>query len=114
VLDFSIGSGIIPPVEFATFPAIFLLTSISGVVGWLTASAAIWALKRSHYRLECDVTDLQNSLLTEIKRRAGKASKESQKNDEELAAKILEAATQPNSTPKNWWDQYVHKDLRGH
>lgn len=100
--------------DFATFPVIFLLTSCAGVAGWLAATAAIWGLKRSHYRLECDVTDLQNSLLVEIKRRAGAAGQKAKKDDEELAAKILEAANGAKPTPQNWWDQYVHKDLRGH
>ena len=100
--------------DFSSFPVIFLLFSGAGVAGWLAATAAIWGLKRSHYRLECDVTDLQNSLLIEIKRRAGAASQKAKKDDDELAAKILEAANGTKSTPKNWWDQYIHQDLKGH
>jgi hypothetical protein len=99
--------------DLSTFPVIFLLISCSGIVGYMAASAAIWGLKRSHYRLECDVTDLQNSLLIEIKRRAGAASQKAKKDDEELAAKILEAANGTKAAPKNWWDQYVHPDVRG-
>ena len=112
MLDFFLGLGIMPPVDFATFPAIFLLISASGGVAWLTASAAIWALKRSHYRLECDIADLQNSVLIEIKKRAGSESAKSRKQDAELLAQLQNGKPTPTAN-QPWWQQYVHPDLKG-
>lgn len=98
--------------ELSTFAALFLLCSVAGGVGYLAATVAIWSLKRMHYRLECDITDLQNSLLVEIKKRAGAESAKSRKADAELFAQ-LQNGSQPPKNDKPWWMQHVHPDLKG-
>lgn len=97
--------------ELSTFAALFLLCSVAGGVGYLAATVAIWSLKRVHYRLECDITDLQNSLLVEIKKRAGAESAKSRKQDAELLAQ-LQNGTQATKSSKPWWMEHVHPDLR--
>ena len=98
--------------DFSSFAVLFLLFSCAGGAGYLAATVAIWSLKRLHYRLECDIADLQQSVLVEIKKRAGHESAKSKKQDQELFAQIQNGQPKPTSQ-QPWWLQYVHSDLKG-
>jgi len=98
--------------DVSTFAVLFLLFSGAGGVGYLAALAAIWSLKRMHYRLECDIADLQNSVLIEIKKRAGSESAKTRKQDQELLAQLQNGQPKP-TRQEPWWIQYVHSDLKG-
>ena len=98
--------------DLSSFALLFLLFSGAGGVGYLAALAAIWSLKRMHYRLECDIADLQNSVLIEIKKRAGSESAKSRKQDAELLAQLQNGKPTPTAN-QPWWQQYVHPDLKG-
>jgi hypothetical protein len=98
--------------DFYSFAVVFLLCSCAGGVGYLAATVAIWSVKRLHYRLECDIADLQQSVLVEIKKRAGQESAKSKRADTELITAIQNG--QPKANPNQpWWNQYVHPDLKG-
>lgn len=79
-----------------------LLGSVA--LGISAAVASTWNLRRVLYRLQLDVSDLQNRLLIENKRKAADARW--QKPDKLVAeAQALVAANGP-PTQKNPWDLF--------
>lgn len=61
-----------------------------------------WGLRRKLYTLECDVTDLQTKILSEIKKRAQTHAR--QKPEIELLEQMTAKA--PPEPPKPWWMKY--------
>lgn len=82
-----------------------LLLLGSSVAGWLAASVSTWALKRTAYRLECEIADLQDTLLREIKKRAGTESGKARNADKELLAAATKTAEPAKQEP--WWVKYA-------
>lgn len=73
-------------------------------MGYLAATVASRALKARLFSLECDVADLQDKILVEIKKRAGQESGKSRKGDAELLAKLQ---TSPPKPVAPWWFPFV-------
>lgn len=88
-----------------------LLSGLLGIVGGVFAFGVTLGLRARVRSLEFDVASLEDRLLREIKTRASHAGVKSKKENDELAELIVKEAQQP-AKPKNWWDQYVHPDLR--
>lgn len=86
---------------------ILLMVVCGFIAGFAAAKFAQWHLERRTYSLECDVLDLKNKLLKEVKTRAS----HSRHADSEFEAK-LEAAARAQAPNSNqpWWTQYVGKN----
>jgi hypothetical protein len=61
-----------------------------------------WGLRRKVYTLECDVTDLQTKVLSEIKKRA----QSNVRQKPELALLDQMAEKTPPEPPKPWWMKF--------
>lgn len=85
--------------EFALW-AVILISLAAGVCGALLNS---WGLRRKVYRLELDVADLQNKLLTTVKQNAAGARWDKKKLLEE-AQELLKPMAAAQTHPKNPWD----------
>lgn len=85
------------------FPAELLLFLVGILAGYAGSFLQNWFLHRRTYSLECAVTDLENKLLIEIKRRAGKE----RQNQKSLELDILDAAksAEPAKPSGPWWTQ---------
>lgn len=82
--------------------AVWLLIVLSLAAGISGAILTSWGLRRSVYSLQCDVADLKDKVLIEVKRRAGEARQSKAKFEEEYAA--LMGKKQPELVAKNPWD----------
>lgn len=89
--------------DLFSFPVLLLLFGLAGGVGYLAATVAIWGLHRRAYNLECAVTDLEDKILVEIKKRAGQESGKSRKADSELFKEL----SKPKEPDKPWWMKYA-------
>jgi hypothetical protein len=84
--------------------AILLLIPACFLAGWLGQRLQNRSLQLRTYSLECSVTDLQQKLVVEVKRRAGYA----RQDDRRLEEEILKAAGNAKPGPTlPWWAAHV-------
>lgn len=100
MLDYSL------PIAFAL---LFAIPATASVCAFLAIS---WGLRRRVYNLECDIADLQDRLLSEIKKRAGRETGKSKKEDDDLLASLVAKPQQPKFDA--WWLPYADRAGRGH
>lgn len=84
--------------------ASFLILLGSVALGISSAVASTWNLRRVLYRLQLDVSDLQNRILTENKRKAAEA-RWSKPDKLAVEAEALAAAA-GGQQQKNPWDLF--------
>ena len=86
--------------------AVYLLPPLCFALGYAGRAVKSALLGQRVYSLECEVSDLQNKLLIEIKRRAGGELHKGKQLDKD----ILEAAKlAPGGDKVPWYMQYVGK-----
>jgi hypothetical protein len=95
--------------DFSALPLVVLAIASGGLAGLASHQLASSLLKHRLYSLECDVADVQERLLTEVKRRGGAESAKSRKIDQEL---LQAAQTTTTAPPQPWWSPFVHPDLK--
>jgi len=90
--------------------AIFVLAVCSFAFGYIGGVAFSWGLRRSVYRHECDIAELQGRLTREVKLRASEASKRARSGDSELLGWAETQVTKPDKEPlpsvppfHQWW-----------
>ena len=89
---------------------------LSVLVSVITCSAfyffTSYDQSRKVYSLECDLLDLREMMVNEIKKRAVKESWEKKKQDKKLDEML--ATQQPTQAQAGlpWWQQFVHQDLK--
>lgn len=82
----------------------FLLSILGGLLGGgILLLAFRWDLARRTYSLECAVADLEDKILSEIKKRASHASQESRKSKDDLAELLKAAAERQPAQQQPWW-----------
>ena len=72
-----------------------------------------WDSNRRIYSLECDVADLQNKVLNEVKKRAQVDSVKARKGGDELLEKLEKAIAEtklPAQQP--WWMAHVPQEAK--
>jgi len=84
-------------------PDLLVLIPLGVASGYFGSLLQSWLLRRRTYALECDVADLQDGLLRELKKRAGLVNKS--KLEEELLNRVHETPQAAKEDP--WWMQYV-------
>lgn len=85
---------------------LFVLVVCSFVGGGVCHALFSWGLERRTYSLECDVADLKEKILVEIKKRAA----HSRVKDVEFLEKLEEAAKrEPEKPPNQFWWQTIPK-----
>lgn len=77
----------------------------AGVAGSLLTT---WGLRRLAFRLESELEDVKQTLIREVKRRAGAQARRGV--EDELLARLLEKEPPPKQ--KDWFDEFVHPDLK--
>lgn len=82
--------------------ALWLVILVSLACGLTGALLGAWGLRRMVYSLQCDVEDLKDKVLIEVKRRAGEARQSKVRMEEEFAA--IAAKAKPEPVSKNPWD----------
>lgn len=95
--------------DVQAFVVVAVLLALAGAAGYLGAHARLRVLNRRTYSLECDVADLGDKILTEIKRRAGGLKR---KPEEALLAEIPGATGSKPREERPWYWDHVSPELK--
>jgi formiminotetrahydrofolate cyclodeaminase len=80
----------------------FVMILCGAVGGGLLHTVLNWTMHREIYSLQCDVADLKDKVLVEIKKRASLTHR-AKKEDDETLDKIVEAAKTSPAPALPWW-----------
>jgi cell division protein FtsL len=87
-----------------SFLDVLLLVTISVVTSALVSIVHNWSTARKLYSLQCDVADLQDKVLVEIKKRASLTFREKNKDDTMLEKIVEQAKSAAPAAPQMpWW-----------
>jgi cell division protein FtsL len=92
---------------------VFVVICISAISSILISIVHNWSTARLLYSLQCDVADLQDKILVEIKKRASLTFRERKKDDEMLERIVEEAKNaSPAREPLPWWAKLTQEDKK--
>lgn len=96
--------------DLSWFPvAVSLVLSTGAWVLCFWFGLQLLSLNRKTRVLEFAIADLEERLLSEIKKRAGSLGVKARKDEEELIEKLKQTPPQPSGP---WWMDLVHPDLK--